>query len=153
MNGEKCTVKRYIPLYKVRLIKDGSVLADRKIVKVPDDAYQIMRGYFDGLACEHFVALMLNTKNHVIGIAPISVGSINATIVHPRELFIPLIQNLAASAILLHNHVSGDPSPSPEDLSLTSKLVECSRQLDISLLDHLIMGDGCYVSLKEQGVL
>jgi DNA repair protein RadC len=83
----------------------------------------------------------------------ISVGSLNASIVHPRELFREAINASAASVILAHNHPSGDPAPSPEDVDLTLKLVEAGKMLDIPVLDHVVLGDGKYISFKEKGIL
>ena len=99
------------------------------------------------------MAVLLSTKNHVLKTAVISVGSLNASIVHPRELFREAINARAAAVILVHNHPSGDPAPSPEDIALTRKLVEAGKLLDIPVLDHLILGDGKYISLKEKGIL
>ena len=145
--------KRYIPMFQVRLVRDGSVTTDRKTVRSPEDAHQILQGYFADLPNEHFVALLLNTKNHVIALTPVSEGSLNASIVHPRELFQRAILGNCASVILAHNHPSGDPNPSPEDLELTRKLAEAGKLLDIAVLDHVILGDGSFVSLKERGLL
>ena len=99
------------------------------------------------------MAVLLSTKNHVLKTAVISVGSLNASIVHPRELFREAINARAAAVILVHNHPSGDPAPSPEDIALTRKLIEAGKLLDIPVLDHLILGDGKYISLKEKGIL
>ena len=99
------------------------------------------------------MAVLLSTKNHVLKTAVISVGSLNASIVHPRELFREAINARAAAVILVHNHPSGDPAPSPEDIGLTRKLVEAGKLMDIPVLDHLILGDGKYISLKEKGIL
>ena len=102
---------------------------------------------------EHFMILLLNTKNHVISKEEISVGSLNASIVHPREIFNIPLRKSAASVILVHNHPSGDPSPSQEDLEVTRRLVEAGNILGIAIRDHLIIGDGCYFSFKEKGLL
>ena len=152
MNGEKKS-KHYIPLYQIRLVRDGSMQSDRKIIKTPEDAYQILKRYFEDLPTEHFVALLLNTKNHVIALSPVSIGSLNASIVHPRELFQRAILGNCAAVILSHNHPSGDPTPSPEDIELSRKLCEAGKVLDIAVLDHLVIGDACFVSLKERGML
>ena len=97
--------------------------------------------------------LALDTKNKVIGIFEISRGSLNASIIHPRDIFQRAILVNAASVILVHNHPSGDPTPSPEDIALTKKLVEAGRVMDITVLDHVIVGEERFVSLKEQGQL
>lgn len=143
----------YLPLCTVRLIREASIVCDRKMVRTPEDAYQILREYFVDLPCEHFMVILLNTKNRVTAVSPVSTGSLNAAIVHPRELFQRAILGNAASVILVHNHPSGDPTPSPEDIELTKRLVEAGKLLDIAVLDHIVVGDGCFVSLKEKGHL
>jgi DNA repair protein RadC len=112
-----------------------------------------MMGELRYQAKEHFIALLLSTKNHVIAQAIISVGSLNASIVHPRELFREAISHSAAAVILVHNHPSGDPTPSQEDICLTKQLIEAGNLLNISVLDHVIIGDGKYVSFKEKGII
>ena len=96
---------------------------------------------------------LLNSKNHVLALPTISVGSLNATIVHPREVFREAIAHSAAAVILVHNHPSGDPTPSQDDINLTTKLAAAGKLLDIAVLDHVIIGDGKYVSLKEKGII
>lgn len=102
---------------------------------------------------EHFITLLLNTKNHIQGYEIVSVGSLNASIVHPREVFCVPVRECAASIILVHNHPSGDPSPSQEDLEVTRRLVEAGRILGVAVRDHLIIGDGVYFSFKAEGLL
>jgi DNA repair protein RadC len=95
--------------------------------------------------------LLLDIKNKVIGINTVSIGNLNSSIVHPREVFKPAILSNAASILLAHNHPSGDPEPSREDVAITTRLVEAGKILGIDVIDHLILGDGCYHSLKEAG--
>lgn len=102
---------------------------------------------------EVFKIILLNTKNELIVDLNVSVGILNATIVHPREIFIEAIKRSSNSIILMHNHPSGNPSPSIEDKNLTKRLLEGGRILGISILDHIIIGDGIYFSFKEQGLL
>ncbi|HSP46495.1 MAG TPA: DNA repair protein RadC [Clostridiaceae bacterium] len=97
--------------------------------------------------------LLLNTKNVVIGVFNASIGSLNSSIVHPREIFKEAIRKSAASIILAHNHPSGDPTPSQEDISSTSRIKEVGKIIGIELLDHIIIGDGKYISLKEKNLL
>ena len=127
--------------------------AQRLTIKTPDDVAALLLPRFRYESREHFLAVLLSTKNHILKTAVISIGSLNASIVHPRELFREAINCRAASVILAHNHPSGDPTPSPEDVALTRKLVEAGSLLDIPVLDHLILGDGKYISLKEKGIL
>lgn len=125
----------------------------RRLIRNPKDAAELMMGELRYQTKEHFIALLLSTKNHVIARAIISVGSLNASIVHPRELFREAISHSAAAVILVHNHPSGDPAPSQEDIDLTRQLVEAGNLLSITVLDHVIIGDGKYVSFKEKGII
>ena len=145
--------KRYLPICTIRLIRENTLVCDRKTIKTPEDAHRILEGYFADLSCEHFTALLLSTKNHVVAVTTVSIGSLNSSIVHPRELFQRAILANAASLILAHNHPSGDPTPSPEDLELTKRLAEAGKLLDIPVLDHLVVGEKSFVSLKERGCL
>jgi len=102
---------------------------------------------------ENFIALYLNAKNQVIHKETISIGSLNANVVHPREVFKPAIEKSAASIILAHNHPSGDPTPSGDDIELTKQIIEAGKIMDIDVLDHIILGDKGYISLKEKGLI
>ncbi len=102
---------------------------------------------------EYFKILLLNTKNHVISREEISVGSLSASIVHPREIFSVPLRKSAASVILFHNHPSGDPTPSQQDLEVTRRLVDAGNILGIAVRDHIIIGDGCFFSFREKGLL
>ncbi|HDR6242880.1 TPA: DNA repair protein RadC [Bacillus cereus] len=99
----------------------------------------------------NFICLYLNTKNQVIHRQTIFIGSLNTSIVHPREVFKEAFRRAAASIICLHNHPSGDPTPSREDIAVTKRLVECGQIIGIEVLDHIIIGDHKFVSLKEKG--
>ena len=126
---------------------------DRIGIRTPDDVAALLMPRFRYETRENFLAVLLSTKNHVLKTSVISIGSLNASIVHPRELFREAINASAASVILAHNHPSGDPAPSAEDIDLTRKLAEAGKLLDIPVLDHIILGDGKYISLKEKGIL
>lgn len=102
---------------------------------------------------EYFRIVLLNTKNQLISFEDISVGSLNASIVHPREIFYYPIKKSAAAIILVHNHPSGDPTPSREDLDVTKRLVEAGEILGIKVLDHIIVGEGRHLSFKEKGLI
>ena len=125
----------------------------RIIVRSPKDVFDLVRADMEFLQVEHFDVIGLSTKNHVLFKENISIGSLNASIVHPREAFKGLIRRSCAACILVHNHPSSDPLPSDEDILLTKKLVECGKLIGIEVLDHIIVGadGGGYVSLKEQG--
>lgn len=126
---------------------------ERSIIRTPADVAGLLLPRFRFETKESFLAVLLSTKNHVLKTPVISVGSLNASIVHPRELFREAINASAASVILAHNHPSGDPTPSPEDIALTRKMVEAGKLLDIPVLDHIILGDGTFISFKEKGIL
>ena len=145
---------RFIPRFDVRLVRDGRVATlEPTIIRRPEDTLPVLEAELSELAYERFIALALNTKNHVTAVLPVSSGSLNASIVHPRELFQRAILANCASLILAHNHPSGDPAPSPEDLALTRKLIDAGLLLDIPVLDHIVLGYGRYVSFKERGLL
>ncbi|WP_121611546.1 RadC family protein [Mesobacillus foraminis] len=124
---------------------------DRYVIRSPEDGAKYLMNDMRFLSQEHFVCLYLNTKNQVIHRQTIFIGSLNASIVHPREVFREAVRRAAASVICAHNHPSGDASPSREDIEVTKRLVECGKMIGIELLDHLIIGDNKYVSLKEKG--
>ena len=102
---------------------------------------------------ETFRILLLNAKGDMISAENISVGELTSTLVHPREVFRPAVRKSAAAVVLLHNHPSGDPTPSREDAETTLRLMECGRLMGIRVLDHLIIGDGSYVSLQSLGLM
>jgi len=99
---------------------------------------------------EFFYVILLNTKNNILSIQKISQGILDASIIHPREIFKPAIRNSASRIILIHNHPSGDPTPSEEDLDITKKLKESGELIGIEVLDHVIIGDGRYWSWVEE---
>lgn len=102
---------------------------------------------------EMFLCLHLDGKNRIIAVDLVSIGSLNQSLVHPREVFKTACLSNAASLVLIHQHPSGDPKPSPEDLSITRRLKEAGELLGISVLDHIIIGDGLYLSFVEHGLL
>lgn len=126
---------------------------ERYAIRSPEDGANYVMDEMRFLNQEHFVCLYLNTKNQVIHKQTIFIGSLNASIVHPREVFREAFRRSAASIICLHNHPSGDPTPSREDIEVTRRLKECGRMIGIEILDHIIIGDKKYVSLKEKGYL
>jgi DNA repair protein RadC len=99
---------------------------------------------------EVFIAVLLNARNEVIREITVAVGCLTGSLVHPRELFQPAVRDSAAAVILVHNHPSGDPTPSPEDVQLTERLVEAGRILGIRVLDHVVVAQGGYASLMER---
>jgi DNA repair protein RadC len=122
-------------------------------ISKPIDAADLVMDSMRFLKQEVLKVILLNTKNIVIMIRDVSIGSLNSSIVHPREVFNDAVKRSAAAIIVCHNHPSGDPSPSTEDVNITHRLKECGMILGIDLLDHVIIGNGSYVSLKEKGIL
>lgn len=122
-------------------------------IQSPADAAALVMEEMRHLDREHFRALLLNIKNQVIASDEVSIGSLNASGVHPRELFRNAIKKSAASMILLHNHPSGDATPSKEDLDVTKRLEEAGKIIGIEILDHIIIGDNRFVSLKAEGFI
>jgi DNA repair protein RadC len=119
----------------------------------PLDVKDLLMEEMRFLEKEHFKTILLNIKNHVISIEDISIGSLNSSIVHPREVFKPAIRRSSASIILVHNHPSGDPTPSREDIEVTTRLVDAGKILGIGVLDHIIIGNNSILSLKEKGLM
>jgi len=117
----------------------------------PKDVYTLMYPKMREQKKEKFITLCLDTKNQILREEVVSVGSLNASIVHPREVFKSALMESSASVIMVHNHPSGDPSPSREDIMVTEKMVEGGKLLGIDVLDHIIIGEGRYVSLKDEG--
>jgi len=117
----------------------------------PEAVVKAVRSGIRDKAKEHFKLILLNPRNKIIGISTVSVGTLNASLVHPREVFKDAIVHSAASVVLAHNHPSGDPEPSEDDLKITKKLVDCGKILGIEVLDHIVIGKNHFLSFKERG--
>lgn len=117
----------------------------------PRDVYALMHERLKHADREHIYALLLNTKNMLISAELVSIGSLSASIIHPREVLKPAIVASAASIILVHNHPTGDPTPSAEDVAFTKRFAKCGTLIGIELLDHIVIGNGHFYSLKEHG--
>jgi len=125
---------------------------DKPIVKTPEDVASLVKGRLRGKKKEHFLALLLDTRNQLIKVSEISIGSLDTNIVHPREVYKEAISASAASVIFVHNHPSGDPTASEDDIKLTKRLAEAGEIVGIDVLDHIIIGDKKYLSLKREGL-
>lgn len=123
------------------------------VIHGPDDVQRVLGKKLMTEKRELFLAVLLNARHEVQSVETISVGSLNASIVHPREVFLPAILGSAASIVLVHNHPSGDPEPSEEDLSITKRLVEVGDLLGIGVLDHVIIGSRGTVSFRSRDLL
>lgn len=155
INQEEPSSNRvYLPaIYKVQLVRDpNSKSESRPSVRSAADVNQVIMEFIGCEDREHLVVIMLDTRNRVIGINEVSIGTLNSALATPREVFKPAILSNAASIILAHNHPSGDPTPSPEDVRVTRTMVDAGKLLDIEVLDHIVVGDGRFVSLKERGL-
>ena len=125
---------------------------DRPVVHSPEDAADLVQYEMSALDQEQLRVITLNTRNHVLGIKTIYQGSLNSSQVRVGELFRPAIRENAAALIVVHNHPSGDPSPSPDDIAITKAIIEAGKLLDIQVLDHLIIGQGRFISLNRRGL-
>ncbi len=129
-----------------------SEAGDKPLVKTPEEVVNLVKGRLKGKKKEYFLALLLDTRNQLIKVAEISVGSLDSSIVHPREVFKEAISASAASVIFVHNHPSGDPTASEDDIKLTKRLAEAGEIVGIDVLDHIIITDKKYLSLKREGL-
>ncbi len=128
--------------------------SERPTISTPEDVVDLCASQLRGEDREHFWALALNTKNHLLRFVEVSVGSLNASIVHPRELFREAVRVSAASIVVVHNHPSGDPTPSGADIQLTRRLAKAGDVVGIELLDHVVIGDGGeFASMRERGLM
>jgi DNA repair protein RadC len=125
---------------------------ERPQVKSPTDVANLLMMEMGFLEQEHLRIVLLDTKNHVLGMPTIYVGSLNTSVMRVGELFREAVRSNCAAVIVVHNHPSGDPTPSPEDVNITRQIVEAGKLLDVEVLDHLIIGQQRYVSLKERGL-
>jgi DNA repair protein RadC len=132
---------------------DSYPVKDKRTVRSPEDALKEVKARLKGKKKEHFLTILLDTRNHVIGVVPISVGSLDSSLVHPREVFKEALSASAASVIFVHNHPSGDPRPSEDDIKLTQRLVEAGKIMGVEVLDHVIIADSAYASLKGLGTI
>ena len=133
-------------------LEDYSEAGKKPLVRTPDEVVSLVRGRLKGKKKEHFLAVLLDTRNQLIKVSEISVGSLDASVVHPREAFKEAISVSAASIIFAHNHPSGDPEASDDDIMLTKRLAEAGEIVGIDVLDHIILGDKTFLSLKRQGL-
>lgn len=147
-----------IAQYKLQLVREGSFPYADNVVREPEDAAKILQYHYSGKDREVFSILALNIKHKVIGIHDVSVGSLTASVVHPREVFKSALMMNSAAIILAHCHPSGDTQPSQEDINITRMLIDASKLMDIPVLDHIITGtdkeyqtDFC--SMKREGLM
>ncbi|MBP6016862.1 MAG: DNA repair protein RadC [Candidatus Promineofilum sp.] len=130
----------------------ASAPEERPRVSAPDDAFHLLKTEMMFLEQEHLRLILLDTRNHVLRTPTIYVGSLNTSVIRVGELFRAAIRENAAALIVAHNHPSGDPSPSPEDINVTRQIVEAGKLLDVDVLDHIVIGHNRFVSLKQRGL-
>ena len=132
---------------------EGGSLYDRYDIDNPRSVVKAIGASIRDKTKEHFKLIILNTRNKILTVAHISTGTISASLVHPREVFKEAIRRSASSVILVHNHPSGDPKPSEEDLRITRRLIDAGKIIGIEVLDHVIIGKDNFSSFKERGLL
>ncbi len=147
-----------IAKYSLKLVREGSLPYMDDVIRSPIDAAKIMSQHYDGSDREIFSIIALNIKHKIVGIHDVSVGSLTASVVHPREVFKSAMLMNAAAIILSHCHPSGDTTPSREDINITRMLVDAGKMLDIPVLDHLITGTDqeahtAFCSMKAEGLM
>ena len=142
-----------VDIVQVKMVKERSVLYSARRIQSTSDADELVRQFLDELDREAMIVVALNTKSEPTCLQVISIGSLSASIVHPREVFKVAILSNAYSILLAHNHPSGDTTPSQEDIKLTKRIKNASDIMGVSLLDHLIIGSDGYYSFKENGEL
>jgi len=124
--------------------------ADRPAVGSPTDVANLLMAEMSMLEREHFRVVLLNAKNHVLGVQSVYIGNVDSAVVRPAEVFVEAVRRTCPRIVIVHNHPSGDPTPSPEDVDITRRVIEAGRVLDVEVLDHIIIGGQRYVSMKER---
>ena len=148
----KSKAKR-VNIVTIKMIKDSSVLYGERTINSPSTAADLLNQFLEDSDREMLIVCCLDTKNQPTCINVVSIGTLNSSLVHPREVFKPAILGNSSSIIIAHNHPSGDTSPSNEDIRITERLKEAGKIIGIELIDHLIIGRNKYTSLKEEGVI
>jgi len=124
--------------------------ADRPAVGSPGDVANLLMAEMSMLEQEHFRVVLLNAKNHVLGVQSVYIGNVDSAVVRPAEVFTEAVRRTCPRIVIVHNHPSGDPTPSPEDIDITRRIIEAGRVLDVEVMDHVIIGRGRFVSMKER---
>ncbi len=146
------TAAKRVNIVRLKMVREASLLYPQRRIRMARDVVELFLTFLDETDREQFFLLCLNTKNEPTALHTVSIGSLDASIVHPREVFKTAILSNAASVIVAHNHPSGDPTPSREDIQVTRKLQQAGDMLGITVLDHIVVGtEGAYYSLKEKG--
>ena len=142
-----------IDVVKVYVKKEQSLQIEKDIIKKPEQVFEVVKNFLGEVDREYLIVIVLDVKNKINSISVASVGTLNSSIVHPREVFKTAILANGASIILAHNLPSGDTSPSKDDINITTRIKECGVLMGIELLDHVILGDEKFISLKNEGII
>lgn len=142
-----------VDIVSLKMIRENSILYGNRRIKSSYEAVGLVKEFLENSDREKLIVCCLNTKNEPTSLSVVSVGSLNSSIVHPREVFKTAVVSNSASIIIAHNHPSGDIRPSKEDLNVTERIKQSGEILGIKLLDHLIIGNEKYLSLKEEGYI
>jgi len=145
----KAIPAKRVNIVQVKLVREKTLLYKDRKIRSPRDGYELIRDFLGDVDREHFIVLCLDTKNQPTCIQVVHIGSLNASIVHPREVLKPALLSNAASVIVAHNHPSNVSDPSPEDIEVTKRLVHAGEIIGIDVLDHLIICTDTFRSLKE----
>lgn len=138
-----------IDIVRCKMVKESSVKYEKRVITSPFYGYIIVKDFLEDLDREQVMMLCLNSKNEPTNLSVISMGTVNSSLIHPREVFKIAILSNASKIMLAHNHPSGNPSPSHEDELMTKRIKDCGDMMGIQLLDHIIVGDNTYYSFKE----
>lgn len=151
--AENNTPAKRINIVSIKMVREGSMLYGIRKITSPADALELGKKFLEDSDREQLLLCCLDTKNQPLALNVVSVGSLNASLIHPREVFKVSILSNANSMIIFHNHPSGDPTPSNEDINITNRLRECGKIMGIELIDHIIIGNDSFCSLKEKGII
>lgn len=150
---ENNVTSKRVNIISIKMVKEGSILYSNRKIASPSDAADLLRPFLQDSDREMLIVCCLDTKNEPTFINVASIGTLNSSLVHPREVFKAAILGNAASIIIAHNHPSGDTTPSSEDINITTRLKEAGKIIGIDVLDHIVIGFNNYISLKEKGIL
>ena len=142
-----------IDVVRIKMIKESSITYGRSAMKNPSEVAKVIREFLGSRDRECFGVICLDTKNKITNISIVSIGTLNSAIANPREIYKTAILSNANSIIVFHNHPSGDPEPSQSDIDLTKRVAEAGFIISINLLDHIIIADDVYLSMKEKQLL
>lgn len=142
-----------VNIVSISLVRESSVLYSGRTINSPEQGVTLVKPYLENSDREKLIVVGLDTKNQPTFLETVSIGTLNSSMVHPREVFKSAILGNSASILMFHNHPSGDMEPSKDDISITKRIVEAGKILGINLIDHIIIGNNKFKSLREQGYI